>query len=1088
MSRLLLFVVCFTLSSGLVIWLIGGIRPPVEKKSKASGLVQSTGAGRDLLAVQNPDARGVYIGQFEDVNVKILREVVGPDDTVRYIPKAILEYETLNPQSEVAFTVTGLRGSFFDDDGLLIGKVRSRRALLRLDMKTQRVSKIELEGDVRFEEIQADEAMASLETEALDIRFDPTPDSKPQPILVTDSLVEVRKDGLVLRGTGFEGKTEFRNFRLERDVILEIEAGAGLSMPDMMATGDEAASGRVRIESNDALVLTGDNPSPGDDPSGGNPSGGGPGDEGKPGNTGESGSTAADSETSGWGVRSAHIHFVGETSLTQGAQQLDTGELELHLSAAPTTGAGGEAAAGGDSTAAADGSSTENTTTDGRAPSMRAERLDARGGVVFRDGAIDFSAESLRWSDSEGTALTLEGSPRVTLAQAESNPLFPESTGSLGVFCDDRIVVEGGEQPGTRVVRCFGNVRIGDGVDPDAARSSLRAENVRLVMGETPAGESELVELIARDGVRIRDANFDLRGERFDLEQGDDGSIELVMSENPRLVLAGDSLSGFQMDLLPGGDDQPGVGSGDKPGSKNGTGKAGDSGGRDRGKDRSGKGNGGRAIDDKAGKAGPTSVIATAGRLIRVTRRTAQTTLVDFKGGFTMTRYVGDEVDGVLTSDSMFLAMREDASGKPQISSWNAAGNVDYQSPDGSFEGDHLSYKHGDDENAPAETATGRRVILTGTPGGNRAILRFPGDDPDEPTTLLAMRFVYNPNEDDFQARENVEGTFTTGAIDWSGLDPERLKRNRDGGPSGSGSGGGGGDADDSGRTDAGKASKTDPADASAGTDRWHLVCDSSRIRMKRDPATSATDIDYFHARGRVTLESENQRVKADAIQYEGARLDVIGTEDEPAEIASRNADVPTEWSAVVSRTFLIDTETEEVTCPEGGTLNFFLEDLIDRDSKEAGLRLPTRIECEGKMWFAQGREAQFHDKVRFVQEVAGGRPRQLTCDYFRAILGERERDGSREDTGEAETNAMHVRKAICDGNVKLDHPEVTARGDHLELSVRETLIRLVGYNAPAELRRSGSGRLRSKWLTHNYSTGKTELDRFEIIGTPDRN
>ncbi len=1043
MKRVALFLVCFVVSTGIVVWLVGGIRSPLkpDEDRVPAERPEESSAGK-LHPLTKGDTRGVYIGTVSGGEINRYEEIIHEDGTVEHIPRETFRYDSAEPSSSKLGVVRGLTGTFYDDKGNESAHVTSDRASVRLDEKTDEVSQISLEGDVRFEERQGATRIGSLETPALVIRFASSTDSTSdaadesddertptpsRPVLSSDDLVTIRKDGMVLRGTGFHGDVELRDFRIGSDVELVVESDAGLSMPDMLGSGADDSSGPSwKIESPGSLILSG---AP---------------DEGAKAPT-------PTKRKGGWGVSEATVRFTDRTTLSQGEQRLEVGALEIGLQAVKPTESN-------------TGAAKDPDARDGRG-NLQAKRLFGSNGVVFRDGQMETRSRTIECNaGDEPTLLTLAGSPRIVMSQDGGPSLFGESggdaSGLITVECSDRIELRSDPEAARRDVQCFGDVRIYEGRTFDPAKPGLSSDHIALVIDES-GDVTQLEELVATGSVEIRDPEFVLTGGRFELvRSGNAQEFDLVMSRRPELRLSGAPIQGFQMDLLPGA---------------------------------------GSDVDAETSDASSQLVASAVDRIV-VSRETEATTLIDFLGGFTMQRRVSDELLGQLTSESMLLSMQKDEAGKSRLASWNASGDVHYESPEGEAVGDHLSYSKSEG-----------RVRLLGTRGAHRAILRFTDPDGGEPQKLLAETFVYIVDSDAFEAEGRVEGEFTTDAVAW-----ESLARR--------------GDDDKDAEADANDATKPDPAEP---PQRWILKCDEADIALvrggeddesdasdARDDAASGTADDeergpstqlaYFDARGRVRLDGESQRVRAEQVTYSAVKNNVLirGTDAEPALLSTRDTTLdrraedetsadaeprPEEWSSVASSWFDIDTENEVVRCEDGGLLTFHVEDLLSRDRSTTPERLVTTISCTGLMEFRRDRDASFHDDVRVTQIGAGDTPERprtrLECGYMHVAL---EPEASTDDESPvADTRSateavggLRVRKLTCEHDVVVRHknPNVVASGEYLELVTRETMIYVHGGNKNVFFRRD-DGTFEPKSLRYDYKAGKVEVWQFNYTG-----
>lgn len=1031
MKRVALFLGCFLVSTGIVVWLVGGIRSPLkpeEDRVPAQRPEEST-AGK-LHPLMPSEARGVYIGTVSGGELNRFEEIIHDDGTVEHIPRVAFRYDSAEPSSSKLGVVKGLSGTFYDGEGNANAYVTSDRGSVRLDEKTDEVSLILLEGNVRFEERSGEKELGLLASPTLAIRFAPSDASAPddadakrtptptRPVLSTDDRVTIRKDGMLLSGDGFHGDVELRDFRIDSDVVLVVEAGAGLAMPDMLGSGgkaDEDGGGTsMRIESGGALVLRGAAPE----------------DETKEG-----------AKAGSWGVSEATVQFVDRTTLVQGEQTFEAGALEIGLRAAAPP--------------KPDAAATTTETDATPQGNLQAQRLFGSNGVVFRDGDLELEARTLEWTATD-EPLTLSGAPRIVMRQAGGSPLFGEasgesSSGLITVMCSDRIELSTDPEAASREVQCFGDVRIFEGREFDADQPGLSADHMTLAIDESSEAAT-LDELIATGSVVIRDPEFVLTGGRFELvrSKNDAEEFDLVMSRGAQLRLSGAPIEGFRMDLLPG----------------------------------AGSDNEAAAKDDTQ-----TEIVARAADRIVVSRETEATTLVDFLGGFTMERRTGDELIGELTSESMLLSLQKDAEGKSRLSSWNAGGDVHYESPEGTADGDHLSYSKNEG-----------RVRLLGTRGAHRAILRFTDADGGEPQKLLAETFVYVVESDAFEAQGRVEGEFTTDAIAWQSLTERGSDENED---SASRAG----------------ADSTNETEEPEPPQRWRLQCDEADIALAREaedndeneneaspenpesdeePRTT-TRIAYFDARGGVRLDGESQRVRADQVTYSAVKNNVIvrGTDAEPAMLSTRDESVAStdddperteEWSSVESSWFDIDTDREIVRCEDGGVLTFHVEDLLARDRDAKPERLVTTIACAGLMEFRRDRDASFHEDVRVMQIGAGDtaqRPRtKLTCGYMHVVLEPEPEDPEDVAPPANESVAgLSVRKLTCEDDVVVRHknPNIIASGEYLELLARETMIYVHGGDDNVFFRQD-DGTLEPKSLRYNYSAGKVEIWQFNFV------
>lgn len=1030
MKRVALFLGCFLVSTGIVVWLVGGIRSPLkpeEDRVPAERPEDST-AGK-LHPLMNEGARGVYIGTVSGGELNRFEEIIHDDGTVEHIPRVTFRYDSAEPSSSKLGVVQGLSGTFYDSKGTANAYVTSDRGSVRLDEKTDEVSLILLEGNVRFEERSGDQELGLLASSTLAIRFassdastpdDPDTERTPtltRPVLSTDDRVTIRKDGMLLSGDGFHGDVELRDFRIDSNVVLVVESGAGLAMPDMLGSGgepDEDGGVSMRIESGGALVLRGAAPE----------------DETKEG-----------AKTGSWGVSEASVQFVDRTVLVQGEQTFEAGSLEIGLRAAAPPKPDAPAA-------------TTETDTAARGK-LQAQRLFGSNGVVFRDGNLELEARTLEWTATD-EPLTLSGSPRIVMRQAGGSPLFGEagsesSSGLITVMCSDRIELSTDAEAASREVQCFGDVRIFEGREFDADQPGLSADHMTLAIDESSEAAT-LDELIATGSVEIRDPEFVLTGGRFELvrSKNDADEFDLVMSRGAQLRLSGAPIEGFRMDLLPG------AGSEDKA----------------------------DAVVEPKDKT-KTEIVARAADRIVVSRETEATTLVDFLGGFTMERRAGEDLIGELTSESMLLSLQKDAEGKSRLSSWNAGGNVHYESPEGTADGDHLSYSKNEG-----------RVRLLGTRGAHRAILRFTDADGGEPQKLLAETFVYLVDSDAFEAQGRVEGEFTTDAIAWQSL-TER------------------GSGEDEATAPAAGADSTDETEEPEPPQRWRLQCDEADIALAReaeddeneespeDPESeeeprTRTRLAYFDARGSVRLDGVSQRVRAEQVTYSAVKNNVIvrGTPTELAMLSTRDESVAStdddpereEWSSVESSWFDIDTDREVVRCEDGGVLTFHVEDLLARDRDATPERLVTTIACAGLMEFRRDRDASFHDDVRVMQIGEGDtaqRPRtKLTCGYMHVVLETEPEDP--EDVAPAANESvggLSVRKLTCEDNVVVRHknPNIVASGEYLELLARETMIYVHGGSDNVFFRHD-DGTLEPKSLRYDYTAGKVEIWQFNFV------
>ena len=664
--------------------------------------------------------------------------------------------------------------------------------------------------------------------------------------------------------------------------------------------------------------------------------------------------------------------------------------------------------------------------------SLEATQLLAREGVTVHESDIEMKSDRLVWKRTDGPpVLQLIGSPSVKVAGLEGNLLEDSPSadvetaagGFATISCRDKIVLLTREDGG-RGIECTKSVVLSqfprEGVDPAFV---LVAEQLTIQLGDGEDGTTELNRIEAYDAVEIRDPEYVLAGGHFELDRTSE-AIDLVMSRNAELRLEGGLVDSLEMDLMPGTDAEA------EDGEK------------------------------------PDRIVARAGDRIVLSRKTSTTTYASFEGGCEIERSAGETIDSTLRSNRMLLAIRKnDQTGKSSIASWNAAGDVEYVSVDGRAEGDVLTFS---DDSGVLE--------LKGDSRGNRALFSLPGETEGEEQRLLAERLRYDRESDTLKAYGRVEGEFESDLVTFESV-------------ADAASGG----SDDKDEAEAGDEARTAKADPESGDDeaaqpveKWKLLCAEADLAFVVNEETEARELAYLDARRDVLIESENHRLTAQQITYskqEGQIL-VHGDMGEPADgeepqkaVASiRNTEYPEEWDALTSDWMRIDTNSERITCPDGGRIEFHVEDLLKQGGETKVVRYLTSIECVGALSFQREREARFDKDVVAEQRLAAGEKpvSRLTCDSFRAIFRTAE-EAAALSGGDDGSSTNNIRKALCEGNVKVRHPRVIADGDRLELDTRSHSLVLEGDRDPVHLKTPRGDDSTGKWIRYDYETGDIE-------------
>jgi len=881
MRALLLFLVCFTTSTGLVIALCGGIRPPRAGESAGPRAAHVDGRGVSLTPILDPGARGIYVGAARDAELRVVREEI-TGDRVRHIRDADFRFESIEPLSTEALRAQGITADLFDEEGTPAARVSSHEGVLRLDPKTWTVASVELRGSVRLHELRG-ENPASLETSELDLDFPPTDSGRAEhPVFSTDERVTIRQEGLELSGTGFGPPREsgdttgdtWHGFRLERDVELRVTGEDRLTLPDLSVGGDSPATGALRIVSPGPLEVQATPTSSPDGPA----------------------------SRSGFGLERARVRFLEATRILKQEQRIDTGGLRLDL----VQGAGEDAG-------------------------LEATRLDARS-VVIHDGDLELRADGLAWDRDAGPeTYVLTGHPEVRMRRSEADEGLLPGTGREGarsilVSCRDRLVLRPATIGPGRTLEAHGDVFLAETVlDGETSDEGLRAGEVHLHFTGT-GDDAQFSHLRALRDVELRDPAFAIRGGRFDLERLAGAEVEITVQEDPVLDLAPASLSGLEVELVPGS---------------------------------------GRTGDATAGDG--AAVSATAGERIVMTRKSDATTFVDFLGGFRLEKRVGETLESSLESDRMLLSLRQDESGSQQIRSWSATGHVDYRSASGeTARGDRLAYARERSE-----------LTLTGGSGARRAFLVLPGDTPEEEQVVRAERLRYLPDDNGLSAYGDVESELFGDAVTWEGIEAAGLSRSAASEGSDEGTDEPGGEERSAGTGDPRQRWTLRCREADLA------------FRAPEDE-TERHELTYVDARSDVRIRSESQQIDAEQITYDAtrSRVLVLGSVEEPARARLRHPEFPDEWDTLESVSMDIDTAEEVVRCPEGGVLRFRFEDLLRRDD-EGAQRYPTRVSCDDELRFARDREIRFHSNVLAEQRAPGeSEPfASLACELLRVVL-----------------------------------------------------------------------------------------------------
>jgi hypothetical protein len=653
-KRLLVFIVLFVSSTGLVIWYAGGVTAPVPTRSQTAPGERTRQEDLDMMPIEIAEARGLSIGQLQGTSLRIFDEVLGPDG-FRSFPRALFRFDEVEPLSRESVRVHAPVGRFFGEDGDEIARVGSEDGILRMTEQAGRVSIVELGGDVRLEETIEDGA--SLASESLVIEIE---EAKGKPNLRAPGRVEIRKQGLVVSGNGFRGDTLLNDFEISRNVRLELAGDSTLLLPDLLTTDspnepDPDADGAVLIDSPGSLRIRVTESAP--------PSG----QEARP-----------ESSKSGWGVEEAIVDFVDRTYLTRGSQTLETGRLRIRLR-------------------------WQADPDDPEAGRFVATGFEAGGDVRISDEGMNLTCGEFSWTgEGDSAELRFLGTPTFVLSNLGGSSLLasssqPDSTSQPGrriaIRAGDRILLRP-DASGRRRIDCSGGVWIGEedpeeerppgpGPRPEAEKPGLSARSVAITVEDRDGG-LDLLGLDAGGDVKIRDPMFELSGEAFTLRRVPPGGETLTMTENPLLVFAGENLGEFDLEMAPesesnGKESAPPAGAG-------------------RVEARAGerivlvrRANGSMKVDFAGGFAMDRFV-----GLERLSRLTADAMSLDL------------EPPG--TPSGSGLSPAETSGGSLSVSAWTASGKVLYTAPDGIASGSLLMYIS--EEEVIALTGTPARIEI----------------------------------------------------------------------------------------------------------------------------------------------------------------------------------------------------------------------------------------------------------------------------------------------------------------------------------------------------------------------------------------